>query len=78
MNSDPVLVERIENDFVAHSCPQHIADDMKQVRGALKSVALLLEKRCPKGRELSTALSNLEQAMFWANAAISRPHPRAE
>lgn len=27
---------------------------------------------CPPSRELSLALTNLEQAVFWANAAIAR------
>jgi hypothetical protein len=31
-----------------------------------------LVERCPEGRELSLALSNLEEVMFWANAAIAR------
>ncbi len=74
--SDPVLVERIENDFVPHAAPQVQMAEMKDVRQRLKSVAMFVEKTCPKGRELALALTHLEEAMFWANAAISRPHPR--
>jgi len=32
----------------------------------------------PPGRELSIAKTNLEQAYFWANAAIARPWGPAE
>ena len=34
--------------------------------------ANLLVDNCPPSRELSLALTNLEQVMFWANAAIAR------
>lgn len=34
--------------------------------------SLTLEGLCPPSRELSLAMTNLEQAVFWANKAISR------
>ena len=42
------------------------------VREACKSLALFLDENVPDGREKALALTNLEQAMFWANAAIAR------
>ena len=35
-------------------------------------LAHLLNDLLPEGREKSLALTNLEQTMFWANAAIAR------
>ena len=32
----------------------------------------LMIASCPDSRELSLALTNLEQAVFWANASIAR------
>ncbi|MGH3375967.1 MAG: DUF7681 family protein [Actinoallomurus sp.] len=31
-----------------------------------------LNEVLPEGREKSLAITNLEQAMFWANAAVAR------
>ena len=42
------------------------------VRHALMDVADLLDARIPEGREKALALTKLEEAMFWGNAAIAR------
>lgn len=42
------------------------------IREACKALAHDLDAKVPPGREKSLALTNLEQAMFWANAAIAR------
>lgn len=42
------------------------------IRGAGKALAETLCKLCPPSRELSLALTNLEQAIMWANAAVAR------
>jgi hypothetical protein len=34
--------------------------------------AQFVDRICPDGREKSTAITKLEEAMFWANAAIAR------
>jgi len=36
------------------------------------SLAGLMIGSCPESRELSLALTKLEEAVFWANAAIAR------
>lgn len=41
-------------------------------RDTLRDAALVLSRFVPEGREFSLVLTNLEQAMFWANAAIAR------
>lgn len=42
------------------------------VRETLRVVAHRLDEELPAGREKSLALTKLEEAMFWANAAIAR------
>lgn len=42
------------------------------IRAAGASLADLLVHTCPPSRELSLALTNLEQAVMWANSAIAR------
>lgn len=44
----------------------------ERVREGCKRLALLLDEIVPPGRELASALTSLEQAMFWANAGIAR------
>ena len=44
----------------------------EKIRAAALELAFLLEAECPQSRELSLAITNLEQAVFWANAAIAR------
>ena len=42
------------------------------LREKAKEMAQLILTCCPPGREQSTALTNLEQCTFWANASIAR------
>lgn len=42
------------------------------VRTELKLTARYLDGALPEGREKALALTKLEEAMFWANAAIAR------
>lgn len=42
------------------------------VRETIGDAATVLADRLPEGREKSLALTKLEEAMFWANAAIAR------
>jgi hypothetical protein len=44
----------------------------EEVRDVLGSVALAFEEFLPPGREAACAITKLEEAMFWANAAIAR------
>lgn len=66
---------RIDGAFVYHP-PQ---DDQGVRYNELRSEALNLAHRmaalCPYSRELSLALSSLEQSIMWANAAIARHEP---
>lgn len=69
----PASTVDIDNRFDYH--PPKDSDTValhEHVRGDLKVVAHVLDKLIPPGREKALALTKLEEAMFWANAAIAR------
>jgi hypothetical protein len=47
-------------------------DDHSSVRQQCHRLAESLNDRLPDGREKSIVMIKLEEAMFWANAAIAR------
>ena len=67
-------IEDVERVAQAHSF--HRADAEKQsqheeVREVTRKCAQRLLELCPKSRELSLALTAMQDAMMWANAAIA-------
>jgi hypothetical protein len=44
----------------------------QEIRGRAELLALRLCQLCPESRELSLALTKLDEVVFWANAAIAR------
>lgn len=63
----------LKNRFSYHSPPnQERADKHEEIRGILLSAAQDIDELVPDGREKSSAISNLELAMFWANAGLAR------
>lgn len=64
--------ERIENDFTYHAPKPGQAERYVKLREKAKELALLIVDEVPASREQSLALTNLEQAVFFANAGIAR------
>lgn len=67
------LIARIKNNHAHH--PPQTAERIsahEQVREVTAECAKRLVDLCPEGRELSLALTAMEEAMMWANAAIAR------
>ncbi len=72
----------LPNRFCYHSPPDHIAVGR---HAAIRQVLLKAAEACihevtegvgdAGGREVAVALTNLEQAMFWFNAALARNWP---
>lgn len=67
--------EEIENRF-GYNPPRSTArvKDHEFTRDVLEWVAHKLNNLLPEGREKSLAITKLEEAMFWANAALARSH----
>jgi hypothetical protein len=47
-------------------------DRYAQIRNKAKTYAYEIKRMTPSSREQSLALTHLEEAVFWANAAIAR------
>lgn len=66
-------VSDLENRFNFHPAP----DDEKRnartsIRAACLELALFINGSVPDGHEKSSAITHLEEVMFWANAGIAR------
>lgn len=72
----------LKNRFEYHKpANELVALHHGRIRETLYDVALVIDDLCPDGREKSLAITKLEEAMFWANAAIARnpvPEPGAD
>lgn len=66
------LKERIESDLAHHAPTPAKQEKHEGVRAAAMAMAVIVVTLAPAGREQSLALTKLEEAMFWANAAIAR------
>lgn len=68
MLNDPELKKR----FTYHAPqPIHI-QKFEDIRKNALYFANLLKVHCPESRELSLAITKVEEAVMWANAAIAR------
>ena len=62
----------IENNFRYHAPKEGQPEKYTTIRDKAKEFANLLDELCPNSREKSVAMTNLEQAVMWANAAVAR------
>ena len=62
----------LHNRFTYHAPKDGQAVRYEAIRGELLAVARYIVRQTPASREQSLALTKLEEAMFWANAAIAR------
>lgn len=62
----------IENNFSYHAPKPGQPEKYTSLRDAAKDYAYLIEMLAPNSREKSLAMTKLEEAVFWANAAIAR------
>jgi len=61
-----------EVNFTYHAPKGDQQDRYISLRNDAGRLAEQFLRLCPKSRERSLALTNLEQAIFWANASIAR------
>jgi hypothetical protein len=64
--------KKIELAFTYHAPKDDQARRYVDIREKAKALALTFTMHCPPSRELSLAITNLEQAVMWANSAIAR------
>jgi len=64
--------EVLENNFSYHTPKEGQNEMYVKIRSTAKDLAYLLKELCPNSRELSLALTKLEESVFWANASIAR------
>lgn len=64
--------QQIENNFKYHALIEGQSTKCEDIRALAKEMAYMIEEFCPNSREKSLAMTNLEQSVMWANAAIAR------
>ena len=64
--------EDLKNRFTYHAPKEGQPEMYEAIRGEGFGLACTLTALCPKSRELSLALTKLEEVVFWANASIAR------
>lgn len=66
-------MRELTNRFEYHPpvTPQRVRDHEK-ARKLFQVLAIDLNEALPEGREKSLVMTKIEEAMFWANAAIAR------
>jgi hypothetical protein len=68
-----MLPEDIEHRFAFHAATtDEKRDAHTSVRQACRRLADHINETCPDGREKSLAVTAIEEAMFWGNAALAR------
>ena len=55
-----------------HAPKEGQPEKYEALRAKAKDLALMINELCPESRERSVAFTNLEAAVFWANASIAR------
>ena len=66
------LLEQLENDFTYHPPKPGQPERYQQIRANVLATAQRIVELTPHSREQELALMRLEEAVFWANAAIAR------
>ncbi|WP_274362746.1 DUF7681 family protein [Paenibacillus thermotolerans] len=62
----------IENNFQYHAPKEGQPAKYDAIRSLAKGLAVAFDDMCPNSREKSLAMTKLEEAVMWANAAIAR------
>lgn len=66
------MSQQIENNFTYHAPKDEQPKKYEEIRLNGKTLAYSIELMCPNSREKSLAMTKLEEAVMWANAAIAR------
>ncbi|MDL2317782.1 hypothetical protein LJC74_01635 [Eubacteriales bacterium OttesenSCG-928-A19] len=66
------MSDQIEKAFTCHPPKDGQPERYTALRNQAKVLAMAIDAECPNSREKSLALTKLEEAVMWANAAIAR------
>lgn len=72
------LRDRLDWDMGYHAPDGFKVAHHQAMRAAIRVMADVLVDVCPVSRELSLAITSLEEALMWANAAVARDKPPEE
>lgn len=72
MPSPHITPEELAKRFTYHAPKPGQPERYTRLRDAAKTFAELIVSEVPASREQSLALTNLEEAVMWANAGIAR------
>jgi hypothetical protein len=75
MPLDAKMTALIDNDFAYHTASKDDVAAMNANRDQLRDVCQAVMERIPAGREAALVKTKMEEAMYWANAALTRPNP---
>ncbi len=64
--------KQIDNNFTYHAPKEGQPEIYNRIRNNGKFLAEFINETCPDCREKSLAITKIEEAVFWANAAIAR------
>lgn len=64
--------ESLVHDFTYHDSDSEKAQAYQDIRNNALMLSRLINIICPDSREKSLAITNIEQAVMWANASIAR------
>ena len=64
--------DELRKRFTYHAPKEGQPKTYQQLRENAGYYAELIDQLCPDSREKSLAITKLEEAVFWANAAIAR------
>jgi hypothetical protein len=71
-----VRIADLANRFSYHPPLPGQPERYEKIRAFAHDTARLISEECPESREKSLALTHLEEAVMWANAAIARHDER--
>lgn len=64
--------DELDARFTYHCPTDEQAKKYTSIRSRARAFAELIDALCPDSREKSLAITKLEEAVMWANAAIAR------
>jgi DNA primase catalytic subunit len=68
----PALDDSFQRRFVYQPPKGDQVDRYEHLRDAAADLATFYMENCPASRELSLAITKLEESVMWANASIAR------